>query len=225
LELDWNSIDVPQHHTLQLVMYDVCHTESSFHKRLLRSSSVLAEHVISSAYAERAGQGTAEVMVLLADDWKIGTWPAGFQQSDLRRMLRVAAGKTVGRPASGNPNSSVWLIGLSSKERIQSAHVCETYMAMLSMACPVPHDARWAATRAIAFSSKLLRNMSLSIWEAAVYTAAPQASSQMMFDLLYVLLMKVAVDSGAHILPLEVSNGASEEIGETSQYSLLHTKY
>lgn len=216
LELDWTSVELPQHHTLHLVMYDVCSTKYGSYKRLVHSSSVLAEHVIASVYAERSGHGTADVMVLLADSWGFGTGRAGFHHKDLRRMLAVAARKAVGHSLSGNFHTGLWLIGASSKEPSQSAHVCETYMATLAMACPVPHNARWAATRAIAFSSKLLLNITLSIWEAAVYTAALEASSQMLFDLLYVLLMKAATDMGAHILPFTVASDGDEQLGETS---------
>jgi len=204
LELDWTNIELPQQHTLHIVMYDVCSTENGAHNRLVHSSSVLAEHVIASAHVERTGHSTADVMILLADDWKIDTEPVGFQHKDLQHMLAVAARKVAGHPAGGNLHTGSWLIGVSNKEPIQSSHVCEIYMAKLSMACPVPHDARWAATRAIAFSTKLLRNITLSSWEVAVYTAAPEASSQMLFDLLYVLLMKVATESGARIFPLRL---------------------
>lgn len=208
----------PRHHTLSIVLYEVCDPDavSTTLAGRFRSpeSHTMSEHVLAAAHSQRRGQRIADAMFLVPDIW-VTPWRSSMMMTPrhfVNTLSELLKSKADGGPLDANTFLARnfteeaplgrWLFVFDGPPD-GTPLVCEKYSTMVSTHCPVPSKMDTATPEVVAFSTSLLRSAPLAEWEPFIaHRDGTMKHWRTDFSLLVTLLTREANETELSVVTL-----------------------
>lgn len=219
----------PRHHTLSVVLYEVC-TPDAVGANLagrFRSpeSMTMSEHVLAAAHAQRRGQRIADAILLVPDIW-VHPWRSSMMMTPrhfvntLQEMLKSQTAGALDADTLLAPNRSEeaplgrWLFIFDGPpDESSTTLVCEKYNNLVSTHCPVPSKVDKATPEIVVFTTDLLRKAPLGEWEPFIAHRDGAAQHwRLDFSLLVTLLTREANETELSVVTLPGLSASQDEV-------------